>query len=141
MPVGTATRIKDINNLHISPLQMAIAAASLSNNGIRPVPRIALAVDTPRQGWVVLPALGVSNKVFPADNSNNIVLQLAAQSHTYWEWTGTVHSNQEASTWYLAGTLPNWQGTPLALIVLIEGDNQTTAQSIGHQLMQASIKP
>jgi hypothetical protein len=120
---------------------MAIATASLSNGGIRPAPRIALAVNTPQQGWVVLPALGTTSKEFSPEVANGITLQLASQNHTYWEWTGVAQSIQETSTWYLAGTLPNWQGTPFALVILIEGDNQLVAQSIGHQLIQKSIKP
>jgi hypothetical protein len=120
---------------------MAIAAASLSNNGIRPAPRIALAVNTPQQGWIVLPALDTTSKIFSPDMANSITLQLSSQNHTYWEWAGIAQSNQEFSTWYLAGTLPNWQGTPLALAILIEGNNQSIAQSIGRQLIQASIKP
>ncbi len=140
MPVGIANSVGDIN-IHVSPLQMVIAAASLSNGGISPVPRIALAVNTPQQGWVVLPALGITSKVFSPDEANAIVLQLGSQSHPYWEWTGLAQSNQEISTWYLAGTLPNWQGTPLALVILIEGDNELVAQNIGRQLIQKSIKP
>ncbi len=140
MPVGFANNFGDIN-IHVSPLQMAIAAASLSNAGIRPAPRIALAVNTPQQGWIVLPALGATSEISSLDMAKNITLQFASQSHTYWEWTGVAQSNQEFNTWYLAGTLPNWQGTPLALVILIEGDNQPLAQSIGRQLIQASIKP
>ena len=140
MPVGFANPVGNIN-IHVSPLQMAIAAASLSNNGIRPAPRIALAVNTPQQGWIVLPALDTTSKIFSLDMANSITLQLSSQNHTYWEWAGIARSNQEFSTWYLAGTLPNWQGTPLALAILIEGNNQSIAQSIGRQLIQASIKP
>jgi hypothetical protein len=140
MPVGFTNLVGDIN-IDVSPLQMAIATASLSNGGIRPTPRIALAVNTPQQGWVVLPALGTTSNVFSPEVANGITLQLANQNRTYWEWTGIAHSDQEASTWYLAGTLPNWQGTPLVLVILIEGDNEPFAQSIGHQLIQNSIKP
>ena len=58
MPVASAGTNSDIQTLRVSPLQMAIAASALSNKGVRPVPRIALAVETPQQGWVILPALG-----------------------------------------------------------------------------------
>jgi len=84
----------------------------------------------------VLPSLGATSKIFSPDVTNNITSQLVSQNHTYWEWTGVAQSNQEFNTWYLAGTLPNWQGTPLALVILIEGDNQSIAQGIGRQLIQ-----
>ena len=43
--------------LRLSPLQVALAAAALSHDGLRPPPRLAMAVKTPSQGWVVLPPL------------------------------------------------------------------------------------
>jgi cell division protein FtsW (lipid II flippase) len=141
MPVGTAVTKNDIQNLRVSPLQMAVAAASLSNNGIRPVPRITLAVNTPQEGWIVLPALGQTNQAFPAEIADSLALHLAAQNHSYWEWTGLAQSNQEFNSWYLAGTLPNWQGTPLTVVVLIEGNNPLIGQNIGQKLIQAATRP
>ncbi|HKJ38820.1 MAG TPA: FtsW/RodA/SpoVE family cell cycle protein, partial [Anaerolineales bacterium] len=41
---------EDENQLYTSPLQMALASASFSNNGIIPTPRIAMAVNTPNDG-------------------------------------------------------------------------------------------
>ncbi len=35
------------SELRVSPLQMVLAAATLSSDGIRPAPRLAMAVDTP----------------------------------------------------------------------------------------------
>jgi cell division protein FtsW (lipid II flippase) len=141
MPVGNAMSKNEIQNLRISPLQMAVAAASLSNNGIRPAPRIALAVNTPQQGWVVLPALGQTDEIFLPDAANNLANKLSVQNHTSWEWNGLAQSDQEFSSWYLGGTLPNWQGTPLTVVVLIEGNNTFLAQNIGQELMQEAIKP
>ncbi len=141
MPVGAAVSNGEIQNLRISPLEMAVAAASLSNNGTRPAPRIALAVDTPQQGWIVLPALGQTREIFPAEAANSLALQLAAPGHTYWEWTGSAQSIQEFSTWYLAGTLPNWQGTPLTVVILLESNDPVKAQYIGQELIQSAIRP
>jgi cell division protein FtsW (lipid II flippase) len=141
MPVGNGVAETEITSIQVSPLQMAAAAATLSNNGNRPAPRIALAVDTPQQGWIVLPALGQTNEAFSSQTANNLALQLAAKTHTYWEWTGSAPSVQESSSWYLAGTLPNWQGTPLVVVVLIEGDHPLMAQSMGQILIQSAIRP
>ena len=141
MPVSNALAEDNIQNLRISPLQMAVAAASLSNNGIRPAPRIALAVDTPQQGWVVLPALGQTAEIFSPDAANNTAITLSTQNHTSWEWEGVVNTNQEFNSWYLGGTLPNWQGTPLTVVILIEGNNPIMAQNIGQKIIQEAIKP
>lgn len=141
MPVALASPKDEIENLRISPLQMALAAAALSNNGTRPAPRITLAVSTPQQGWVVLPPLDASVDVFSADNIRAATQSLAVENQPYWEWIGTASSNNEPVTWYLAGTMPGWQGLPLTVVVLIEGDRPFTAQSVGRQLMEAAIRP
>ncbi len=142
MPVSPASPKGELNNLRVSPLQMAIAAASLSNAGTRPAPRIALAVNTPQQGWVVLPPSSDPVKVFSADVVGNITHILSTQDQPFWEWTaGFSGSNTEPYSWYLGGTLPKWQGTPLTVIVLIEGNYPTTAQGIGQQLLQTATHP
>jgi hypothetical protein len=100
-----------------------------------------LAVDTPQQGWVVLPALGQTAEIFPPEVANNLALTLSTQNHTSWEWDGVANTNLEFSSWYLGGTLPNWQGTPLTVVILIEGNNPIMAQYIGQKIIQEAIKP
>jgi cell division protein FtsW (lipid II flippase) len=141
MPVATAAGVDDLKNMRVSPLQLAIAAAALSNGGIRPASRMALAVDTPQQGWVVLPALDQTEKIFPAEAINGIIIQLSTHNQPYWEWNGQAGTDEEPITWYLAGTLPDWQGTPLTVVVLIEGKYPFKAQDVGRLLIQAAIKP
>src|SRR5262245_19806796 len=58
LPVAESMSETEVNDLHVSPLQVALASAALSNHGIIPAPRIATAVNTPNDGWVVLSALG-----------------------------------------------------------------------------------
>ncbi len=141
VPVTTAVQEDEIANLRVSPLQMALAAATLSNDGTRPPPRIALAVDTLQQGWVVLPALSEPAEVFTADSARQAALQLAAQNGPYWEWIGRTDPNTEPETWYLAGTAPNWQGTPLSIVVLMEGNYPVTAQDMGEELLEEAVRP
>ncbi len=141
MPVSPASPNGELNNLRVSPLQMAIAAASLSNAGTRPAPRIALAVNTPQQSWVVLPELSAPVKVFSTEVVKNITQLLSTQDQPFWEWSGFGGSNTEFSSWYLGGTLPNWQGTPLTIVVLVEGNYPATAQGIGKQLIQTATHP
>jgi membrane peptidoglycan carboxypeptidase len=141
VPATLAVQEGEIANLRVSPLQMALAAAALSNNGVRPPPRIALAVDTSQQGWVVLPALSEPVEVFTPEAAKKTAMQLAAQNQTYWEWIGRTDPGQEPETWYLAGTASNWQGTPLSVVVLIEGNYPATAQNVGRELIQEAIRP
>lgn len=123
-------------NLVVSPLQMALAAAALSNNGFRPAPAITSAVQTTTQGWVVLPA-GNSHQTILSGGIGTA--QKALQTGgAYWEALGAAYSNQTPVTWYLGGTLSAWQGAPLAVVVVLEEDNPTLATEIGRVLLQMS---
>ena len=135
-PGGTAA-----DRLHVSPLQMAVAAATLSNHGVRPAPRIALAVNTPREGWVVLPALGDDVAVFSAEAADKASLHYASKGSALWSWRVTGASSRQVITWYLSGTLPDWRGTPLVSVVLLESSDLASATAIGNQLLQAAGSP
>ncbi len=141
MPVASAMSSSDIQSLRVSPLQMAIAASALSNQGVRPVARIALAVDTPQQGWVILPALGQPREAVAPELADQTASQYTVHNGTYWQWTGLARAGDEVDTWFLAGTLPNWKATPLGLAVLVEGNYPLSAQRIGQQLIQSAISP
>jgi membrane peptidoglycan carboxypeptidase len=141
MPVARATTSENPAKLRVSPVQMALAAAALSHDGLRPVARVALAVNTPQQGWVVLPALGHGTEALPASTANDVAKQLAAPSGQYWQWTGVAASGKEANTWFIGGSLPDWKATPLAVAVLIEGDYPLSAQRVGRLLLESGIQP
>jgi cell division protein FtsW (lipid II flippase) len=140
MQVGTAMQPGDPQLLRVSPLQMAVAAASLSNEGTRPAPRIALAVNTPQQGWVVLPALQTPQTVLDSSSANSTAVELTVKQETYWEYLAVSQAAGNFVTWYIAGTIPNWQGTPVAIAVLTEGNDARAAQ-VGRQVLHAALNP
>ena len=41
----------------------------------------------------------------------------------------------------MGGTPPNWQATPLVLVVLLEEDNVDLAQEIGRELLDSAMNP
>ena len=127
-----------VEGLRISPLQMALAAAAISNNGIRPPARIALAANTLQQGWVFLPALGDSAEALPGPFARETAKSLAGEN-PYWSFTGI--DKKTPITWYLAGTPPDWSGTPLALVVAVEKDNSISANTIGQSLFNQAFQP
>ena len=127
-----------VEGLRVSPLQMALAAAAISNNGIRPPARIALAANTLQQGWVILPALGDSAEALPGPFARETAKSLAGEN-PYWSFTST--DKEAPITWYLAGTPPDWSGTPLALVVVVEEDNPAVANIIGQQELDQALQP
>jgi cell division protein FtsW (lipid II flippase) len=139
MPVANATHTGELNNLLVSPLQMALAFATLSNQGSLPSPHIVLAVDTPQAGWVVLSTN--TNSSSRITNAVAIANRLAISHQPFWEWNGIGDSGSESFTWYASGTLPNWKGTPLVVVVLLEGNFPAPANNIGTQLIKDAITP
>src|SRR5215216_4356724 len=117
-------------DLHVSPLQVALAAAAFSNHGLVPAPRIATAVNTPNDGWVVLPALGTPFEAISASAADEAAQSLIVDGESYWVYTGEAKSDESPVTWFIGGTPPNWQASPLVVVVLLEEDNVPLAQNI-----------
>ncbi len=125
--------------LRVSPLQMALAAATLSNGGTRPAPQIAAAFLSSQQGWTIYPHnSSVSTSL--AGGTEKAAETLTANGAPYWQTVALARSNQEELTWYLAGTLPQSQGTPLALALVLEQNNPGLARQIGQSLLKTTLK-
>jgi cell division protein FtsW (lipid II flippase) len=141
MQVAEPVLDADGNELQVSPLQVALAAAALSNHGIIPAPRIATAVDTPHDGWVVLPALDTPFEALPAAAADETAVDLQIETQNYWGHTGEAESEESPITWFMAGTLPNWQATPMVVVVLLEEDITRLTRHIGHELLMDAMSP
>jgi cell division protein FtsW (lipid II flippase) len=139
LPIAVA--VEPGATLKVSPLQMALATASLSNSGVRPAPRLVMAVNTPVQGWVVLPMLSSSVTVFAPEAATQTAKSLMISGKPFWQWTALAVDESKFFTWYLAGTLPDWQGTPLSVVVLLEENNSVQASTIGQSILDAATQP
>jgi cell division protein FtsW (lipid II flippase) len=128
-----------IENLNVSPLQMALAASAISAGGKMPEPVLASAVHTPNQGWVILP-VGPSTQAFSASSAAAAANAMAQPGEFFWQVLARAELDTGTLTWYLAGTLPKWQGTPLAVAVVLEEDNLELAQEIGQSLLRTAVK-
>jgi len=129
------------NDLHVSPLQVALAAAALSSHGVMPAPRIATAVNTPNDGWIVLPALGAPFEAIPAPAADETAQSLIVDGQSYWAHMGQATSDESPVTWFMAGTPPNWQASPMVVVVLLEEKNTRLAQHIGKELLIDAMSP
>jgi cell division protein FtsW (lipid II flippase) len=126
-------------SVRISPLQAALAVASLSNGGIRPPPRLTMALKTGSQGWVVLPALSDPVQVMTSGEAETLANELNLKNLPFWQWSGYSTQGTYTYSWSLAGTQPTWQGTPLVSVVLLEDPNQQWAAYLGLQLLEAAV--
>jgi cell division protein FtsW (lipid II flippase) len=141
MPVSEPTLNSDGQDLHVSPLQVALAAAAISDHGMIPAPRIATAVDTPNNGWVVLPALGTPFEATSATAADKTATFLMEDGQSYWGYNGEAKSEESPVTWFIGGTPPNWQAYTLVVVVLLEEDNAELAQEIGSELLVSAMNP
>ena len=141
LPVTLPSPNGETKNLHLNPIQMVLATAALSNGGLRPPARLALAVKTPQQGWVILPALSDPVQALSGEAADATAQALMVTDQPFWQSLGRAYQEKEIITWYLAGTLPGWQGTPLALVVLLEENNPTLGRIIGQNLLKITLTP
>jgi hypothetical protein len=77
-------------------------------------------------------------EALPGPFAREAALALAGES-TYWSFTSSDH--EARLTWHLSGTLPDWSGTPLALVILLEVENETSAKTIGQDLLLTALQP
>jgi cell division protein FtsW (lipid II flippase) len=129
----------------LNPLQAALGAATLSADGKLPPPSLSLAVQSPQSGWEVLPSLESSRPVFPAAIAREAALALAVPNQPFWQSLGSTFPAPEnpdtAYTWFMGGTLPDWQGTHFSLVVVIEEPDPELVQTIGQSMLSAAIQP
>jgi len=59
----------------------------------------------------------------------------------FWSHTAQASDDESRVTWFIAGTLTNWQSTPLVIVVVLEENNSRLAQSIGKELLSNAMNP
>ena len=126
------------DGLLVSPLQMAMVAAVISNQGGQHPPLLPMAVRSPQQGWVIFPEVKGKSIIDPV--TANAVGDLLSQSGKLnWKIVAIAEAGETPVTWYLGGSIKEWQGAPLAVAVVIEENNPSLAQEIGEILLQMAL--
>jgi hypothetical protein len=118
-----------------------LASAAISNQGIIPAPRIAISVNTPQAGWVVLPTPGTPFEALQASAAKEAAQSYVTSGKNYWSHIGRASGDESQVTWFVAGTPPDWQATPLVVVVSLEEDNERLAQWIGQELLSDAMNP
>jgi cell division protein FtsW (lipid II flippase) len=124
------------SDLLVSPLQMALAAATLSTDGIRPAPRLVQSVQT-TQGWKSLTNQGSSAQTFTGGAASATAFDLRDEELPIWQSIARAQNAPgQVITWYVGGTLPHHSGTPLSLALLLEEDDPSYALQAGQELLE-----
>jgi len=123
----------------VTPLQMALGAAALTNSGQRPAPQIAASILTPQQGWQILPNDGPSATRL-AGSAGETVEAMTTPEALYWQSVSRASMDDQTITWYIGGTIEDWKGAPLALALALETDDPSRAMEIGQTLFAGILK-
>jgi hypothetical protein len=100
-----------------------------------------VAVNTPNDGWVVLPAEGKPVEAGPPAGTAEAVLSYIQGGNNYWSFTRQARDDETTVTWFIGGTPPNWQASPLTVVVLLEEGNQVDAKRIGGEMLVDAMTP
>jgi hypothetical protein len=66
-------------------------------------------------------------------------MSFIVQGKSYWSHVGQASVEDRIVTWLLAGTLPDWKGMPLVLVVTLEENNTFLANYIGDTMLDAAL--
>ncbi|MFC1936134.1 FtsW/RodA/SpoVE family cell cycle protein [Chloroflexota bacterium] len=138
-PLTIATPGKEAigqGELRLSPLQMALAAATLSNQGQIPAPLLVFMVKSSDDRlWMDYPPMGETVQVYTSGQASVTATALAHPELPLWETTALAFNNPDQPlSWYLGGTLPGAE-QPLVVVVLLETGQFERAAFIGRQLL------
>lgn len=141
LPLGNSiNEIKGLttNNMDekvlLSPFQVARAAAIFSNPSKIPFPRLAISVNTPHQGWLIL-AADQSKSILDTNKVTTIAQELTSSNFPGWEFVSSSGSASGDSSWFVSGTLPDWKSTSFVFVLALEQTDAITTQQLGSQLM------
>ena len=121
---------------------MALSSAILTAGGVRPVPSLVMAINMPGTGWTLPVEVHTPVQILPRSATDALIHTLAVTDIPIWKSLASVPaSKDQVFTWYLAGTLPEWQGTPLALALLLEQSDPQAAIKIGQEFLRYALLP
>ena len=119
----------------ISPLQIARSVAAFSNGGLVPYPHLSVAINTPRQGWIIF-ASRESMRTMDPLFANQTANFFSRMEYPAWEITSSNAFESNSTNWYVTGTLPDWKATPLVFVVTLENGSAQEARDLGRQVME-----
>jgi len=128
------------SGLLVSPLQMTVMAASLANGGKIVSPQLAVAYKTAAGEWELFDK-GSESQVMSDFNAAEAVSKLTQGNFPGWEDSAFAMNDEAEISWYIAGTPPGWNGTPLAIVVAVENSSPAAAQKIGREIFLSAISP
>jgi hypothetical protein len=118
----------------LSPAQVAVAVASLSNSGRVIAPRIATAFSPNQIDWRLFEQ-GQAPRILPNFEPELAATMLTSGNYPGWEVSASAAYQDTEVSWYAAGTPSDWLGAPLTIVVALENTPAVTAREIGRTVL------
>jgi cell division protein FtsW (lipid II flippase) len=120
-----------------TPLQIALAAATVSNDGRQPAPKIAQMQENPAGGWLMFSVPDETYNILSPELTAYTRQILAIADTQTWQ-TVSIPAGENLS-WFVGGTSQDWSGAPLALTLVLEESNRALVEEIGLQMLSAAM--
>jgi len=128
--------------MRISPLQLALAAATINNHGQQPAARIAISADSLTNGSHNLHPLGVEYQVFDRNTANAILEEYTIEELNIWQAVSVIKlENGQELTWFVGGTGKDFLGRKITIVILIEKIDPSWVIEIGQHLLMQTAYP
>ena len=140
-PIPGLQPVKD-QNFQVSPEEIARIAAAFSNGGTLLPATMALAVDTPLAGWILIPHDDqTESNILNEQAISSILGSYKIDGTNFWGTVSAVPNGRDQTvTWFVGGTLPETQAQtgrqPLAIALLLEQDNPALARELGLKMLE-----
>ncbi len=140
LAVAPASLVGTLDGLRVSPLQMALAASTLANKGVRTPGQLATSVQTGLSDWAVLPRFQDNTVVFTPESVEAVTSEVLAPQQSFWRFIDMTGNAESTIAWFIGGTPAGWQGTPLVAVVALEDGDSQAADLIGQELLRSAIE-
>ena len=130
------TRPMSTLEIQATPLQMALVAASITNDGLLPSPRLRNTYLAENGTWTPFREGVLPVRVIESGAVSRLRTSLIGNDPAFWFQNGhALTRDGKILTWYIGGTTEDWVATPLAIAVAIESNAPDLAQTIGSSLL------
>jgi cell division protein FtsW (lipid II flippase) len=123
------------NPIRLSPLQVAVSFAPLSNKGFTIDPKLVSSVNISTGQWVVIPTEENFSNTNPI-NAMQMSDSLSVDLLPAWEISATNYDLENIFNWFVIGTNDKTDATPLIICLVLENENRDLAIYIGEKIFK-----
>ena len=123
--------------LVVSPLQMALAVAALTNDGTMPAPQLAMRVQDRNGGWQEVPSDGAARAVIGAGKAQELLAAWPEWGGVNGLWSLAVAGEGAPHAWFLGWTAGEGDERYAVAVVLERPGDPSRAVAIGCGLLEA----